>query len=91
MIVSTVNTLWLVCQTCYIRKAFGTNRIKRRDVSLSDLTLQDWSLLTGESKRAARDDIITLNRQMQEQGWIVKNVLLSAEEQVRYTFDKTQL
>lgn len=87
MIVSTVNTLWLVCQTCYIRKAFGTNRIKRRDVSLSDLTLQDWSLLN----KIARDDVITLNRQMQEQGWIVKNVLLRAEEQVRYTFDKTQL
>lgn len=65
--------------------------MKRRDVSFSDLTLQDWSFLTGESKRAAQDDFIILNKQMQEQGWIVKNVLLSAQEQVRYIFDKTQL
>lgn len=77
-------------QTCYIRKAFGTNKIKRLDTSFSDLTLQDWSLLVGESKRTARDDFIALNKQMQQQGWIVKNVLLSAEEQVRYIFDKNQ-
>ena len=73
-------------QTCYIRKAFVTNRFKRTD----NLTLQDWSLLAGESKLAARDDSTELYKQMQEQGWIVKNVLLSAEEQVRYIFDQHQ-
>ncbi|XP_010472341.1 PREDICTED: protein root UVB sensitive 4-like [Camelina sativa] len=87
---NSVDIITSLLQTCYIRKSLGNNRIKRRDTS-SDLTPQDWSLLTGESKLAARDDSITLNKQMQEQGWIVKNVLLSAEEQIRYIFHKTQL
>ncbi|ESQ46289.1 hypothetical protein EUTSA_v10000206mg [Eutrema salsugineum] len=81
---NSVDVITSLLQTCYIRKAFGN---KRKDISITDLTLQDWSLLEGESKRAARDDFIELNKQMQEQGWIVKNVLLSAEEQVRYIFD----
>lgn len=59
--------------------------MKTRAVSIS---VQDWSLLVGESKRASQDDFITLSKQMQEQGWIVKNVLLSAQEQVRYILDK---
>ncbi|KAL1219080.1 Protein root UVB sensitive 4 [Cardamine amara subsp. amara] len=89
---NSVDVITSLLQTCYIRKAIGgTNRIKRRGISFSDLTLQDWSLLAEESKRAAQDDITALNKQMQEQGWIVKNVLLSAEEQVRYIFEKTQL
>ncbi|RID66239.1 hypothetical protein BRARA_D01399 [Brassica rapa] len=83
---TSVDVITSLLQTCYIRKAFVTNRLKRRD----DLTLQDWSLLVGESKLAARDDFTELYKQMQEQGWIVKNVLLSAEEQVRYIFDQHQ-
>ncbi|KAH0851118.1 hypothetical protein HID58_094985 [Brassica napus] len=83
---NSVEVITSLLQTCYIRKAFVTNRLKRRD----DLTLQDWSLLVGESKLAARDDFTELYKQMQEQGWIVKNVLLSAEEQVRYIFDQHQ-
>ncbi|CAA7055002.1 unnamed protein product [Microthlaspi erraticum] len=82
---NTVDVITSLLQACYIRKAFGTSGIKRRDVSIS---VEDWSLLVGESKRASQDDFITLNKQMQEQGWIVKNVLLSAQEQVRYIFDK---
>ncbi|KAJ0260410.1 Protein root UVB sensitive 4 [Hirschfeldia incana] len=85
---NSVDVITSLLQTCYIREAFVTNRFKRKDASFSDLTLQDWSLLEGESKVAARDDFNELYKQMQEQGWIVKNVLLSAEEQVRYIFDQ---
>ncbi|KAG7641801.1 Root UVB sensitive family [Arabidopsis suecica] len=88
---NSVDVITSLLQTCYIRKSLGANRTKRSYLSFSDLTLQDWTLLTRESKRAARDDFIALNKQMQEQGWIVKNVLLSAEEQIRYIFDKNQL
>nr|AAC23762.1 hypothetical protein [Arabidopsis thaliana] len=88
---NSVDVITSLLQTCYIRKSLGANRTKRSYLSFSDLTLQDWTLLTRESKRAARDDNIALNKQMQEQGWIVKNVLLSAEEQIRYIFDKNQL
>ncbi|CAN6803071.1 unnamed protein product [Brassica oleracea] len=83
---NSLEVITSLLQTCYIRKAFVTNRFKRTD----NLTLQDWSLLAGESKLAARDDFTELYKQMQEQGWIVKNVLLSAEEQVRYIFDQHQ-
>ncbi|KAF8051830.1 hypothetical protein N665_1662s0003 [Sinapis alba] len=87
---NSVDVITSLLQTCYIRKVFVTNRFKRRDASFSDLTLQDWSSLAGESRVAARDDFTELYKQMQEQGWIVKNVLLSAEEQVRYIFDQHQ-
>ncbi|CAH8353782.1 unnamed protein product [Eruca vesicaria subsp. sativa] len=87
---NNVDVIRSLLQTCYIRKAFVTNRFKSSDASFSDLTLQDWSLLAGESKLATRDDFTELYKQMQEQGWIVKNVLLSAEEQVRYIFDQHQ-
>lgn len=83
---NSLEVITSLLQTCYIRKAFVTNRFKRTD----NLMLQDWSLLAGESKLAARDDFTELYKQMQEQGWIVKNVLLSAEEQVRYIFDQHQ-
>ncbi|CAF1860963.1 protein root UVB sensitive 4-like [Brassica napus] len=83
---NSLEVITSLLQTCYIRKAFVTNRFKRTD----NLTLQDWSLLAGDSKLAARDDFTELYKQMQEQGWIVKNVLLSAEEQVRYIFDQHQ-
>lgn len=87
---NSVDIITSLLQTCYIRKAFVTNRFKRSNASFSDLTLQDWSLLAGESKVAAQDDFTELYKQMQEQGWVVKNVLLSAEEQVRYIFDQHQ-
>ncbi|KAG2308155.1 hypothetical protein Bca4012_082808 [Brassica carinata] len=87
---NSLDVITSLLQSCYIRKAFVTNRLKRKDASFSDLSLQDWSFLAGESKVAARDDFTEMYKQMQEQGWIVKNVLLSAEEQVRYIFDQHQ-
>ncbi|CAN8284011.1 unnamed protein product [Cochlearia groenlandica] len=88
---NSVDIITSLLQACYIRKALGSKRFKRKDIPLfSDMTDQDWSLLTGESKLAARDDFVVLNNQMQQEGWIVKNVLLSAEEQVRYVYDETQ-
>lgn len=52
----------------------------------SDSTMEDWSVIVENAKRSAERDVSNLIDQMVEMGWMVKNILLSTKEQIRYSF-----
>jgi len=52
----------------------------------SDSTMEDWSVIVENAKRSAERDVSNLIDQMVEMGWMVKNILLSTQEQIRYSF-----
>ncbi|XP_050388223.1 protein root UVB sensitive 4 [Argentina anserina] len=77
-------------QACYIRKFLlmdnskWMNMVDAKDAL--DSTLCEWAKLIEECKRRAQGDMCLLNEQMVAQGWATKNVLLSTQEQTRYSF-----
>ena len=52
----------------------------------SDSTMQDWSVIVENAKKSAERDVSNLINQMVEMGWMVKTILLSTQEQIRYSF-----
>ncbi|XP_075653426.1 protein root UVB sensitive 4-like isoform X1 [Castanea sativa] len=77
-------------QACYIRKALLVRRswwesILRVGDAL-DSVLNEWHKVIEDSKRCAQRDLSLLNEQMLAVGWAAKNILLSTEEQARYSF-----
>ncbi|KAK2360672.1 protein root UVB sensitive [Trifolium repens] len=77
-------------QACYIRRTLLANRSKSEiiigDNNASKSTLDDWFVIVEDGKRSAERDITNLIEQMVGMGWVVKNILLSKQEQARYTF-----
>lgn len=51
-----------------------------------DSALNEWPKLIEECKRRAQVDMCLLNEQMVARGWATKNILLSTQEQTRYSF-----
>lgn len=52
----------------------------------SDSTMEDWSVIVEDAKRSTERDMSNLIEQMVGKGWMVKNILLSTQEQTRYSF-----
>lgn len=52
----------------------------------SDSVFMEWDTVLKESKRCAEVDLNRLVETMSGLGWASKNVLLSTQEQARYTF-----
>lgn len=52
----------------------------------SNSSLEDWPVIVEDCKRCAERDIGNLIEQMVGMGWVVKNILLSKQEQGRYSF-----
>lgn len=52
----------------------------------SNSALEDWSAIVEDGKRSAERDVTNLIEQMVGMGWVVKNILLSKQEQARYSF-----
>ncbi|GAU21800.1 hypothetical protein TSUD_176450 [Trifolium subterraneum] len=77
-------------QACYIRRTLLVNRSKSEiiigDNNASNSTLEDWFVIVEDGKRSAERDITNLIEQMVGMGWVVKNILLSKQEQARYSF-----
>lgn len=78
-----------VLQACYVRKAlqlssWWMNMVVAGDVS--DLVLNEWFKLNEDSKQCAKRDMCLLNEQMSGLGWAMKNILLSTQERVQYSF-----
>lgn len=46
----------------------------------------EWFQVMEDTKRCAERDLPLLNEQMLGLGWAAKNILLSAQEQTRYSF-----
>lgn len=56
------------------------------EASDTNAVLREWSKLMDESKRSAEADLDPLIDKMSGLGWVCRNVLLSTNEQARYSF-----
>ena len=54
--------------------------------NLSDSILNELFKLIDECKAQAQDDLRLLEEQMSGLGWATKNILLSTQEQIRYSY-----
>lgn len=77
-------------QACYIREVMLSSRIKWESIleayGGANSVARDWFKLIEDSKRWAQRDFELLNEQMLELGWACKNILLTMQEQARYSF-----
>ncbi|OIW01270.1 hypothetical protein TanjilG_10431 [Lupinus angustifolius] len=77
-------------QACYIRRTLLENNSKCEfsieEINCSRSALSDWSEILEDSKKFAEGDLSNLIDKMVEMGWVVKSILLSTQEQVRYSF-----
>ncbi|KAI4332305.1 hypothetical protein L6164_017227 [Bauhinia variegata] len=85
----TVHIFMGLLQACYIRKALLANNsrweISTRESNASNSAHKEWSIIIEDSKRAAKKDLSNLIEQLCEKGWIVKSILLTKPEQIRYS------
>ncbi|RDX74292.1 Protein root UVB sensitive 4, partial [Mucuna pruriens] len=85
-----VHIIMGLLQACYIRRALLMNSSRWENIieesHASDSTMEDWSVIVEDAKRSAERDMSNLIEQMLEMGWMVKNILLSTQEQTRYSF-----
>ncbi|TKY66104.1 root UVB sensitive 4 [Spatholobus suberectus] len=85
-----VHIIMGLLQACYVRRALLMNssrwEIIIEESNASDSTMEDWSVVVEDAKRFAEGDLSNLIEQMLGMGWMVKNILLSAQEQTRYSF-----
>ncbi|OWM66312.1 protein root UVB sensitive 4 isoform X2 [Punica granatum] len=76
-------------QACYVRKTLLKNRTfwdRSLDSYASDAISKEWFRVTEDSRERAKKDLPMVSEQISAAGWAVKNVLLSTEEQLRYSF-----
>ncbi|EEF40055.1 protein root UVB sensitive 4 [Ricinus communis] len=81
----TADVIMGLLQACYIRKALLFSRWE----TISDpgsTVHKECIKLIEDSKQSAEKDLSMLGDQMTALGWAVKNILLSTEEQTRYSF-----
>ncbi|KAJ6740219.1 PROTEIN ROOT UVB SENSITIVE 4 [Salix purpurea] len=85
----TADVMMGLLQACYIRKALIFSSMWEtavEDNDAADLVFKEWFKLIDDSKQSAKEDLSTLNDQMGSLGWALKHILLSTEEQARYSF-----
>ncbi|KAG8367044.1 hypothetical protein BUALT_Bualt16G0031500 [Buddleja alternifolia] len=86
----TSDVIMSLLQACYIRKGLlldvigWENDLEARDSW--DSIVRNWFSLMEESKRSAHNDLDLFIEKMSGLGWACKNILLSTEEQARYSF-----
>ncbi|KAE9592092.1 hypothetical protein Lal_00013001 [Lupinus albus] len=81
----TVHVITGLLQACYIRRTLLENN-SIDESNLSSSGLFDWSVILEDSKKYAERDVSNLIDEMVGMGWIVKSILLSTQEQNRYSF-----
>ncbi|KAL7231898.1 hypothetical protein ACSBR2_010012 [Camellia fascicularis] len=86
----TADVITGLLQACHIRKAILSSVCKWESIlaapDSSDSVSRHWFQLIEDSKRIAQRDFNLLNEQMLGLGWACKNILLSTQEQARYSF-----
>lgn len=60
--------------------------INIKDNNESNSAFEDWCLIVEDGKRFAEKDLSNLIEQMFGMGWVLKSILLSTQEQARYSF-----
>lgn len=74
-------------QACHVRKALLLSRSMWETSLEEDYTSnEEWFKLTEDGKQFARANLPVLIEGMSKQGWACKNILLSSQEQARYSF-----
>lgn len=86
---STADIIMGLLQACYIRERLPF-QIKEQEIlddfDSSNRGFGNWYKLTNECKQSAKEDMLLLNQKMVELGWGCKNILLSTDEQTRFSF-----
>ncbi|XP_059623757.1 protein root UVB sensitive 4 isoform X2 [Cornus florida] len=86
----TADVIMGLLQACYIRKGLLSSKSSWENIldahDISDSVIRDWFNLFEDSKRCAQGDLVLLNERMLGLGWACKNILLSTQEQARYSF-----
>ncbi|KAL8528625.1 hypothetical protein ACS0TY_006170 [Phlomoides rotata] len=78
-------------QACYVRKSLLLDTISWENgleaaCDSSDSVFREWVILMNKSKKTAQADVDLLIDKMSGEGWACRNVLLSTQEQARYSF-----
>ncbi|KAL2569455.1 hypothetical protein AAZV13_18G128900 [Glycine max] len=85
-----VHIIMGMLQACYIRRALLMNNTRWEIIieesHASDSTMEDWFVIVEDAKKSAERDTSNLIEQMVGKGWMAKNILLSTQEQTRYSF-----
>ncbi|XP_073141773.1 protein root UVB sensitive 4 isoform X2 [Henckelia pumila] len=85
---ATSDVIMGLLQACYIRK--GLNMVDWENVFEAcdslDSVMEKWFTLMEESNKSSRNNLALLNENMSSAGWACRNVLLSTQEQARYSF-----
>ncbi|XP_042508617.1 protein root UVB sensitive 4 isoform X2 [Macadamia integrifolia] len=76
-------------QACHIRKALlqCSNRWEHilEARYMSESVIKEWFNVVEDSKRCSEVDVNLLKEEIQKSGWAAQNILLSGQEQIRYT------
>lgn len=76
-------------QACLIRKTLlGSSSFDCNASNAEDLTLAEWFKVVEDSKLHANRESTHFIEELQKAGWIVKNILLNSQEQIRYSFTR---
>ncbi|GKU99055.1 hypothetical protein SLEP1_g11961 [Rubroshorea leprosula] len=84
----TADVIMGLLQACYVRKALlSSSRWESlfKTSDHSELIFNEWFKLIEDSRQWAQQEFYPLNEQMSALGWAVRNILLNAEEQIRYS------
>lgn len=73
-------------QACYIRKHLLSSRNSVESSECFYPHSQEWFKLIEDSKELAKLNVNLLNEEMLAVGWACKNILLTTQEQARYSF-----
>ncbi|XP_078430557.1 root UVB sensitive protein (Protein of unknown function, DUF647) isoform X2 [Wolffia australiana] len=57
----------------------------RRELAGGGVAAAEWARLAAETRRRAAEDVTAVAAELRKQGWATKNVLLTSEEQARYS------
>ncbi|CAH1413274.1 unnamed protein product [Lactuca virosa] len=79
---STSDIIMGLLQACYIRERLTYMRKKGEEI----LEGCEWFDMANECKKCAKEDMKVVNEKMVELGWACKNILLSTDEQTRFSF-----
>ncbi|CAI9276848.1 unnamed protein product [Lactuca saligna] len=79
---STSDIITGLLQACYIRERLTYKREKGEEI----LEGCEWFDMANECKKCAKEDMKVVNEKMVELGWACKNILLSTDEQTRFSF-----
>ncbi|PIA52424.1 hypothetical protein AQUCO_01000355v1 [Aquilegia coerulea] len=73
-------------QACHIRKSFLSREKEWEHILAAESVTSEWFKLVEESRKACAQGKVNLLEEMKKSGWAVENILLSTQEQVRYSF-----